>query len=464
MARDFLTDSGVTAWLVGGTVRDLLLKREPGDIDMVTDGPPEAAARRFADKIGGSYFQLSEEFQSCRVITDDHRTTYDFSSLRGAGIEADLNQRDFTVNAMAARLFDGEIIDPLGGLSDLESRLLVPVDDAIFDHDPLRLLRALRLEKELGFSVSGVLETLIRAKSLLATRPAVERIWAEMGHLLEAPGAAPATRRMDELGLLEILLPEVHALKGVSQNEYHHLDVYNHVLAASDALDRVIEDPAVIFPRQAERILERSNLRIAGDASWRFVMGYSAIMHDIAKPHCRFTDESGDFRFFEHDRIGAQMVGETLTRMKASSGATRAITQLVACHMRFEGLKQSVPPSSRARLRYLRATEPYTPEAIILSVSDQLAVRGPKTTDAAIERHLELAGEMMDESFADQEAQALPKLVGGDELMRELVLEPGPQVGRLLDRILEEQQLGNISSRQEALQLAMRILREDQEN
>ncbi|MFA5809343.1 MAG: HD domain-containing protein, partial [Thermoleophilia bacterium] len=296
---------------------------------------------------------------------------------------------------------------------------------------------------------------------VLATRPAVERVWDELGRLLEAPGAATATRRMDELGLLEVVLPEVHALKGVVQNEYHHLDVYNHVLAAADALDRIIENPADLFPGQAERIVERSNSRVAGDASWRFVMSYSAIMHDIAKPYCRFTDESGNFRFFEHDRIGAEMVDETLTRMRASAGTARAITLLVSSHMRLEGLKQNFPPSRRARLRYIRATEPYTPEAIILSVSDQLAIRGPKTTDAAIERHLELAGEMMNESFAAQEAEALPKLVGGDDLMKELVLEPGPQVGQLLDRILEEQQLGNISSRQEALQLATRILREE---
>lgn len=446
---------------MGGTVRDLLLKREPGDIDLVTAGPPEETARRFADKIGGSYFQLSEEFQSCRVITGDRRNTYDFASLRGAGIEDDLSQRDFTVNAMAARLADGEIIDPLGGLTDLKARLLVPVDDAIFDHDPLRLLRALRLEKELGFRISSLLESLIRKKAVLATKPAVERVWAELCRLLEAPGAAPATRRMDELDLLEVLLPEVHALKGVVQNEYHHLDVYNHVLASVEALDRIIENPADFFPGQTERIVERSNRRIAGDASWRFVMSYSAIMHDIAKPYCRFTDESGDFRFFEHDRIGAEMVNETLTRMRASAETKRAITLLVAGHMRFEGLKHDFPPSRRARLRYIRATEPYTPEAIILSVSDQLAVRGPKTTNAAIERHLELAGEMMNESFAAREAKTMPGLVRGDELIKELALEPGPQVGRLLDRILEEQQLGNISSRQEALQLATRILREE---
>lgn len=442
---------------MGGTVRDLLLERESGDIDLVTDGPPEETARRFADRIGGYYFQLSEEFQSCRVITGDRRNTYDFASLRGAGIEDDLSQRDFTVNAIAARLADGEITDPLGGLADLEARLLVPLDDAIFDHDPLRLLRALRLEKELGLRISRHLESLIRSKSVLATRPAVERVWAELSRLLEAPGAAKAIRRMDELGLLEVLLPEVYALKGVVQNEYHHLDVYNHVLAATEALDGIIEDPSVLFPGQAERIVERSNQRIAGDASWRFVMSYSAIMHDVAKPGCRFTDDSGDFRFFEHDRIGAEIISETLARMRTSAETAKAITLLVANHMRFEGLKHDFPPSRRARLRYFRATEPYTPEAIMLSVSDQLSVRGPKTTDAAIERHLQLASEMMAESFAVEEAEALPKLIRGDELMQELALGPGPLVGLLLERILEEQTLGNISSRREALELAARI-------
>lgn len=459
--RDFLERAGAYAWLVGGTVRDLLLGHEPADIDLATEGAPDEPARRFADSIGGSFFILSEEFQACRVISADRGSTYDFTACRGGEIAADLGLRDFTANAIAAGLADLELIDPFDGLDAIKGRYLAEVSQDVFDHDPLRLLRAVRLEKQLGFRATDSLAALMRDRSHLASLPAVERIFTELSRLLEAPGAAAAVRRLDELELLEVLLPEIHALKGVVQNEYHHLDVYDHMLEVVEGLDRIIADPAAYFPAHADELAGRFNSSIAGDASWRFVMSFAALMHDVAKPSCKFTDQAGDIRFFEHDRLGAELAVEILGRLHASTRATQAISLLVRRHMRFEALKHEYPPSTRVRLRYARATEPFTPEAIILSVADQLAVRGPKTTEAAIQRHLELAREMMDLSLAADERQPLPKLVGGDELMAELNLEPGPTVGELLDRIHEEQALGNIDTRQEALELAARILEEE---
>lgn len=366
------------------------------------------------------------------------------------------------MNAMAAELpGDGSVIDPLGGLTDVKEKRIAAVSEGIFEHDPLRLLRAVRLEKETGFWLAPELARLVRGNAALAVRSAAERIFGEITRLCEAPGAVTAVRRLDELGLLEVLLPELTALKGVGQNDYHHLDVYEHTLANGEALEGIIEAPEEYFPGQAAKIGERSESRIAGDASWRFVMSFSSLMHDIAKPRCRFVDDDGQIRFFEHDRLGAEMAAGIMKRFRASSDASGAVTFLVRKHMRFEGLVQQPVPTPRARLRYLRATEPFSPEAIILSVSDRLSVRGPRVTDGDVERHLALAREMMDAALAQEEAEPLPRLVDGDDIMRDFGLEPGPLIGRLLDRVREEQELGHVTSREEALAAARRFLQEE---
>ncbi len=465
-------------------MRDLLLGLDPHDIDLVTAEDPVSLARNFADAIKGNFFIMSEEFMTCRVISADGLLNYDFSLRRGEHIVEDLRERDFTVNAMAvelpghgksaetrgaALLSPGEsaepvgleLIDPFGGAAHLAGHELVPVEDDIFDRDPLRLLRAVRLEKQSAMTIGPELARRILSKSELASKPSAERTFTELSRVLEAPGCGAGARRLDELGLLDVLIPELSALKGITQNEFHHLDVFEHTLAFLDALDNEIANPESFFPGMEKKIRERLERRLAGGISCRLVLGLAGLFHDIAKPYCRFTDTDGLVRFFEHDRLGADMAGEILTRFKASSESRRAVIQLVRRHMRFEGLIQENEPSDRARLRYLRATEPFSQESIMLSVSDRLAVRGIRVSEADIEHHLELARSMMAQAFARDEAVPLPKLTDGEELMKELKLKPGPLLGKILDQIHEEQQLGQIDTRDQALLLARAVLEDE---
>jgi len=440
-------------------VRDLLLGLDPRDIDIVIAGDPEPLARRFSDSIGGGFFTMSEEFKACRAISADGRLNYDFTACRGDHVIKDLSERDFSVNAMAMVIPGaGEIIDPFGGQAHLAGRELVPVEDDIFDRDPLRLLRAVRLEKTRGMVIGPALARLIRSKAELALLPSVERTFVELCRILGPPAGSAGVRRLDELGLLITLLPEVAALKYITQNQFHHLDVYDHVLASMDEIEWVMASPESAFPGRGKQLRERLGRQIAGDSDSSLALTLAALFHDIAKPYCRFTDDDGLVRFFEHDRRGSEMASATLGRFKASNSLIRVVAHLVNRHMRFEGLVQQDPPSDRARLRYLRATEPWTPEAIMLSVSDRRSVRGPRVTQADIERHLEISRVMMELAFTAEEASPLPKLVGGDELILELGLDPGPLLGRILDHIREEQELGNIQTREQAMEESKRLL------
>ena len=185
---------GEEAWFVGGAVRDELLGRPIVDVDVVCR-EPERAARAYADRAGGAPFPLSAAHESWRVVLDDRRTM-DFTPVHGS-IDSDLARRDFTINAIAVPVVGGAPVDPSGGREDLELRLVRAVSESVFEDDPLRLVRAVRLECELRFRLAPLTEELVRAQAALVERAAGERVLAELERL-----DAGGYRRLDELGLL----------------------------------------------------------------------------------------------------------------------------------------------------------------------------------------------------------------------------------------------------------------------
>jgi tRNA nucleotidyltransferase/poly(A) polymerase len=190
--------SGEDAWVVGGAVRDELLGRPVLDLD-VACRDPRPAAHRFADRFGGAVFPLSERHGAWRVVENGSAETVDFTPI-GEGIDADLATRDFTFNAIAENVGTGDTYDPYGGQDDLGAGIVRAVSDGIFVDDPLRLLRAVRFEDELGYRMDERTEALLRASSALVSQPAGERVLAELRRL-----SADGYRRLDEVGLLEPL-------------------------------------------------------------------------------------------------------------------------------------------------------------------------------------------------------------------------------------------------------------------
>lgn len=203
--------AGQEAWVVGGAIRDAVLGRPVVDLDVACHDP-ERAARAYVRLIDGAPFPLSERWGVWRVVLDDGRTV-DFTLLRGS-IEDDLATRDFTINAIAEPLGSGQPFDPHGGLSDLEDRVLRAVSDRVFEEDPLRLLRAVRLEDELGFRLDERTEQLVRGLAKSVVEPAGERILVELMRLSEQ-----GYRRLDELGLLEPIGGAVEGLDRVGTPE-----------------------------------------------------------------------------------------------------------------------------------------------------------------------------------------------------------------------------------------------------
>jgi tRNA nucleotidyltransferase/poly(A) polymerase len=190
--------SGEDAWIVGGAVRDELLLRPVLDVDVACSDPRDAA-HRFARRFGGAVFPLSERHGAWRVVADGIDETVDFTPLED-GLDADLATRDFTFNAIAESVETGVPYDPYDGRKDLRAGVVRAVTDTIFADDPLRLLRAVRFEDELGFHMDERTETLLRASSALVVEPAGERVLAELRRL-----SADGYRRLEDVGLLEPL-------------------------------------------------------------------------------------------------------------------------------------------------------------------------------------------------------------------------------------------------------------------
>ena len=327
---------GQQAYVVGGAVRDALLGRALIDID-VACRDPRAAARAYGKEAGGSVFALSERHGAWRVARPDGLTV-DFTPLLD-GIETDLATRDFTINAIAVPVEGGPPIDPFEGRADLAARCVRAVSETIFDDDPLRLLRAVRFEDELGFWLDEPTEELVRARTHLVDWPAGERILSELARL-----SVGGYERLDELGLLAPLGGSLDRLDAV------------------DLLD------------------------------------------------------SPDF-------LLVTVFGAELERFPISNELRRyARTLLVAERPR--------DASPREIHRFRRKTEPWALEA--------LAFLGARDLYEAVR-----------EARAGEPAEPLLR---GDELR----LPPGPEVGRLLERIAEERAAGTISTREEALELARR--------
>ena len=235
--------AGEEGWIVGGAVRDQLLGRPLVDLD-VACREPERAAREYARRSGGAPFPLSERHGAWRVALDDDRTV-DFTPLRGS-IDGDLATRDFTINAIAVPVGGGEAADPTGGRDDLDLRVLRAVREEIFQDDPVRLLRAVRLEDELGFELAPMTEALVRRDAPLVTEPAGERILGELERL-----SPRGFRRLDELGLLEPLggsLERIDAIDRIDTREYRLVVVFG------DRLERLpISNDLARFARKLLR-------------------------------------------------------------------------------------------------------------------------------------------------------------------------------------------------------------------
>jgi tRNA nucleotidyltransferase/poly(A) polymerase len=448
---------GADVWIVGGAVRDRLLGRPVTDLDLVVDGDVRAVAKRLARAVRGPAFELSDDFGAWRVIARDQGWQADLSPLRGGSLDADLALRDVTINAIAEPLEGGAAVDPFGGRGDLEARVLRAVGPRSFADDPLRVLRLARLACELDLAVDEATVAQARAEAERLAGVAQERVFAELRRILTCDDALRGIDLADRIGALGAVLPELVRLKGVEQTVYHHRDAYGHTL---EVLERAIEidrDPGAVFGAEhADRIRAVLDAPLADELTRAGGLRLGALLHDIAKATTAVPSPKGGFGFPGHDREGAVLARDILTRLRASEQLKRHVAELTRHHLRAGFLVHEQPLDARKIHGYLVATAPVVVDVTLLSVADRLATRGRKHEEA-IARHLAVTRELIGPALDWREHGPPPPLLRGDELARELGLRPGPRIGELLAELAAAQYAGEIATREEAIAHARRV-------
>jgi len=454
-ARAVFTDR--EAWIVGGAVRDRLLGRATTDLDLAVTADPADAARAIGRATGGAPFRLSGAFGAWRVVGPAQSWHVDLVVLRDGDIDADLAARDFTLNAMAEPLAGGELLDPHGGRADLEARRLRMVSPRALADDPLRTLRAVRLAIELDLTIEPETAAAIGREAPGLERVAAERIFGELKQVIRSPAVRTGLRLMDAHGITAQVLPELQALHGVEQNVFHHLDVHDHTLEVLDQVAAIERDPlGAGFGEHAEAVGELLREPLADELTRGDSMRIAALLHDAAKPWTRIERPGGGFGFPGHDREGAAIARGVLRRLRASRALADHVAALCLHHLRLGFLVHERPLDRRAVWRYLRATEPYSPDVTVFTVADRLATRG-KNAEPAIRAHLELAREVLGPALARHAEGPGAPLLRGDDLARELGLRPGRELGELLAQLEEDRFVGAIRTREDAIRRAREL-------
>lgn len=447
-------------FVVGGAVRDFLMRRSPKDVDLVCQG-----AQAFAGKLAAGQavpavvvpFEKKPHAPCFRVVRkNDPGHFIDVVQMSGATIEEDLHRRDFTINALAgAVLSGGDInnwIDPLDGRADLDRRLIRACDPAVFTNDPLRILRAARLSAELGFTIEPeTLQQMSKAADSLS-QTASERITAELFLLLQNPHSAPLVTMLDETGALGVIFPEIIAMKGCTQNGYHHLDVWGHTLEVIAYCESVLADLEHYFGRACRDVRD-----LLAGSNIVPTLKLSALLHDMGKPPTkRFSKEKGRTIFHGHAGHGADMAETVARRLKLSAADRKLLCGLIRNHMRpvelfLPGVKE------KTVIKWFRQAGDDALLVLLLAVADVHGKSGARLPQSVKDRFYEWTKAAAETYVGTwQPTFSSQDLISGKDLMA-MGVAPGPTMGDILRQIREAQDNGTINDKTQALELARHI-------
>ncbi len=471
----FFGERGASAYATGGFLRDALLGLPARDLDVAVAGDSLILGRALAGELGGHFVALDESRGHARIVLPDGDVTIDLTPVPGT-IEDDLRRRDYTIDALGAPLSEVaagavEVIDPTGGFADLEARLLRATSEEALKEDPLRPLRGARIAAQLDFEIETSTREMISRYAAQVAEAAPERQREELMRMLAMPQAGRGIRLLDELGLLSAVLPEMDVTRGVEQPKEHHHDVFGHSIAALEALDTLLADkpPDGEHDGRLWRELwdaldwwdgghEYFREPVVAGTPRRALVKLCGLLHDIGKPATKTFEESGRMRFFGHSDTGAEIAGGLMRRLRFSGREREIVERMIEAHLRPVQMAQDRAPTKRAVYRYFRATGEAGIDTLFLSLADHLGTVGPNVNWEGFRAHVAVVSHILHLRFADERVTSPPKLVSGDDLMRELGLEPGALLGVLLEAVREAQAAGDVSTPAEALALARRRL------
>lgn len=434
------------AFLVGGSVRDMIRDVKPLDFDVVVPGDPLLFARMMADKLNGKVVTLGKDsFSVHRVVSKN--LSIDVTAFKGDDIKEDLLARDFTINAIACDLASGEIIDCFGGVADLRSRRIKMVSPDAFSDDPARLIRAFRMAATLNFQITPHTFQAIADQADAIRQVAGERIWAELELIMACPNSRSTLNRMAESQLLFHLIPELRSLMGCEQNRYHEADVFTHTLQAYRALEELLSDPQHVVPPSAVEWVTKMPM------SDHVMIKIAVLLHDTGKPEARSVGENGSVHFYGHAARGAVLSRSIGQRLRIPNRHQDRIEPIIRYHQRPLSLflargRSGLRP--KAVGRFFRQCADLTPYILLHTIADDMG-KGVQRKDQRQDRIAFYRGLMARYFEAALKKKESGTLVNGQDLIEIFGIQPSPLFGKILKSVAELQMAGALSDRGQAI-------------
>ena len=429
--------AGFKLALVGGPVRDAFLGREVHDLDFTTSARPDDI-ERLVRPLAKAVWDVGRDFGTIAAqigsetfeITTYRSDSYDGSSRKpdvafGDSLEADLERRDFTMNAMALTLPGLRLVDPFGGLEDLLAlSLTTPVAPEVsFDDDPLRMMRAARFSSQLSARIAPATAEAMTAMASRIADISAERVRDELVKILSSANPRPGLEALVDSGIAEFVLPELPALRLETDEHAHHKDVYQHTLTV------------------VEQAIDEEQRRTPG-ADPDVVLRVASLLHDIGKPATR-RFEGGGVTFYHHDVVGAKLAKKRLKALRFDNDTIDAVSRLIELHLRFFGYADQAWSDSAVR-RYVRDAGTELARLHILVRAD-VTTRNRRKADRLSFAYDDLEARIAELSEQEELDKMRPDL-DGEAIMQILGISPGREVGEayrfLLEMRLDEGELG----------------------
>ncbi|MCM8787295.1 MAG: HD domain-containing protein [Candidatus Omnitrophica bacterium] len=453
----------VNIWLVGGFLRDLILEKigalsqKKFDFDFCVEGEVLSVVKEFAKLISSKVIVLDEKEFSFRVVAKKKKLTYtyDFAKIRANTFKEDLSLRDFSINTLAINLQDKDfsLIDYFGAQEDIKKRLLKVIKERVLKDDPLRILRGFSFMANYGFRITEETKlAMIKYKTLLK-KVSAERISEELFKILISDNSHPAIKLMSDLKIIDQIIPYIKNMRGVWQGRYHHLDVWEHSLETLKEFERLYKNK---FSKN-QFLFGYLNEELGLDKRRLLVIKLACILHDIGKPKAK-RQKGKKTIFYVHEKIGKDLVEKIADRLRFSSKIKEVLTKLVLWHLRPGYLADQINPTKRAIYRFFRDTQSEGVGVILLSLADWRATKGPLTDTKKRTKHERIMLKIVNNYFLEAQIKPLKKIVDGYDIMRKFNLIPSPLIGKILNKIKEEQVLGKITNKKEAYNIAKKII------
>jgi len=450
-------------YLVGGCVRDILLKRHSQDIDLACFN-----ARQFANELAKEkkavcvVMDKKPQVPCFRLVNKKSPQNYiDITEIRDDTIESDLKKRDFTINSMAIPLTSGllkteNIIDVVNGKEDLEKKVIRQIREDTFIDDPLRMLRAFRFSAQLGFSIDPDTIKSIQLNAEKIKTISAERILFELKLLLRHPDVYEHIEKMDQTGLLSMLFPEIEDLRQCQQNAFHHTHVWGHSLEALKAYENLLfelHDHFITTSNKVSSFLNQNDNMA--------IIKLACLFHDIAKPDTqKIDDETSRITFYNHDKLGKKQIEKLCDRLKLPKKNSVFLCTLVDEHLHIRDLLKK-KTRNKTVLKNIRKIGETIVAVTILSIADNKASCGIQSTPESKKEYFEKAIKFIESYYNDiQPVICRKNLITGKDLIK-CGIQPGPEMGKILNLVREAQDEGIISSHTQAIEMVEKLKNSD---